>query len=305
MPILKSKKARSGAILGRVSDIYPLHNVLSATSGMSGAAGKVARYIIENPEHAALMSIGELAAATGSNKTAIVRVSKKCGYNGYRGLRAALLENRGVLRGSALIGVDLPFGKEGMGSLTKLARDVVKINIEVLQDTLVLLDEETLLRAVNAIQRAKHVFLVGFGTSAPVIQDAYQRFLRLRVPSSTCSDAHILASIVSSIGPDELLFCISYSGMSRDVIEALEAAKSRGTPTITLTSVPKSVAAEISDMVIVSAVRRTPHATESVASRVAQLVVVDIICAIIALGKENELNELTERFANELSKKRI
>ncbi len=182
-------------------------------------------------------------------------------------------------------------GGPGEERADNLAREVVKINIEALQDTLTLLDEGTLLHAVDTILSAKHVFLIGFGTSAPVIQDAYQRFLRLQVPASICSDAHVLASIIVNMRLDDLLFCISYSGTSRDIIEALEAAQRRKISTITLTSVPKSAAAELSDTVLISALRRTPQTTESVAARVAQFVVIDIICAIIALRKESELRE--------------
>ncbi len=250
------------------------------------------------------MSIGELAKASGSSKTAVVRVSKLSGYQGYRGLRAALIENRGVLRGAQLIGATSESGSEEPGNLAHLARGVVKINIEVLQDTLTLLDEGTLLRAADTILCAKHVFLVGFGTSAPVVQDAYQRFLMLRVPSSTCSDAHVLAEIVGNMGLDDLLFCISYSGASSDIIEAMKTAKQRKTRTMTLTSEPKSAAAELSDTVLISAVGRTPLIAETVATRVAQFVVIDIICAIIALRKKREFDESTERITTEPISKR-
>jgi RpiR family transcriptional regulator, carbohydrate utilization regulator len=265
---------------------------------MSESSLRVARYIVENPQDVASMSIGELAKASGSSKTAVVRVSKLSGYQGYRGLRAALIENRGVLRGAQLLGATSESGAEGPGNLAHLARGVVKINIEVLQDTLTLLDEGTLLRAADSLLCAKHVFLVGFGTSAPVVQDAYQRFLMLRVPSSTCSDAQVLAEIVGNMGRDDLLFCISYSGASRDIIEAMKIAKQRKTRTMTLTSEPKSAAAELSETVLISAVRRTPLSAETVATRVAQFVVIDIICEIIALRKKSELDESTETITN-------
>ncbi len=272
---------------------------------MSGSFLRVARYIVENPQRVASMSIGELAKATGSNKTAVVRVSKLSGYQGYRGLRAALIENRGVLRGAELIGVDFPSRAGGADDFVNLAREVVKINIEVLQDTLTLLDEGTLLRAANTILCAKHVFLVGFGTSAPVVQDAYLRFLRLRIPSSTCTDALILASIVENVGREDLLFCISYTGTSRDLIAALETARRRRASTITITSEPGSALAEFSDVVLVSAVRRTPRTAEGMATRVAQLVLIDVICAIIALRRKSELDESTGGISTELSNKRI
>jgi DNA-binding MurR/RpiR family transcriptional regulator len=283
-----------------VAEIYPLHNLLSASQQMSESSRRIAKYILENPKRVASMSIGELAQATGSNKSAVVRVSKLSGYQGYRGLRLALIENRGLLRGTELIGNDLPLsGVEEANNLLSLAREVVKINIEALQDTITLLDERTLLRAVDTILRAKHVFLIGFGASAPVVQDAYQRFLRLQVPSSICSDAHVLASILVNARPDDLLFCISYSGTNRDIIEALGTAQHRKISTITMTSVPRSAAAELSETVLISAVRRKPQTAETVAARAARFVVIDIVCAIIAFRRERDLRQSTEKIVTE------
>jgi DNA-binding MurR/RpiR family transcriptional regulator len=286
---LKRKKDRPVSSPNYVAGIYPLLNLMSASHRMSESSLKVVRYITENPQHAASMSIGELAAATGSNKAAVVRVSKLSGYEGYRALRAALLENKGLMRAADLIAFDLSSSAHKFNPSFASARQVVKENIEVLQDTLALLDEERLLGAVNAISGAKHVFLVGFGTNAPLVQDAYQRFLKLQVPSSICSDAQILAKIVGSTGPDDLIFCISLGEASRETIEALQIAKKRKVPTIILTSVFRSAAAKLSDTVLISAVRRSPQTVDSVAENVAQLVVIGVICAIISLRKEGQL----------------
>jgi DNA-binding MurR/RpiR family transcriptional regulator len=272
---------------------------------MPESCRRVARYIAENPQIVASMSIGELARETGSNKTAVVRACKLSGYKGYRELRAALLENRGLIRGAELLGFDVPSGAHATDDILDVAREVIKINLEVLQETLTLLNKMTLRHAVDSILRARHVFLVGFGSSAPVAQDAYQRFLRLRVSSSFCADPHVLASIVANLSSDELLFCVSYSGATRDIVEALETAKRLRTQSIIVTSVPRSIAARLADIVLVSAVRRKPRMAETVASRVAQLAVIDTICALIALRKEHELGAVTERIGKELSKRRI
>lgn len=91
LPILLSEVTTS-----YVSDIYPLHNLLAAARHMSESTLRVANYIMENPHRMASMSIGELAEATSSNKSAVVLVSKLSGYAGYRGLRAALIENKRI-----------------------------------------------------------------------------------------------------------------------------------------------------------------------------------------------------------------
>jgi DNA-binding MurR/RpiR family transcriptional regulator len=256
---------------------------------MSESALRVAKYITENLDRAASMSIGELAAATGSNKAAVVRVSKLSGYQGYRELRAALIENKGMMRAADLIAFDLSFNPHKSDQSLAPARQVVKENIEVLQDTLTLLEEEKLLGAVNAILGAKHVFLIGFGTNAPLVQDAYQRFLRLQVPSSICSDVQIFAKIVANTGPDDLIFCISLGEGCRETIEALQIAKERKIPTIILTSESRSAAAKLSDTVLTSAVRRSPQTVDSVAENVAQLVVIGVICTIIAVRKDGPI----------------
>jgi RpiR family transcriptional regulator, carbohydrate utilization regulator len=277
-----------------VAGIYPLRNLLSASHQMSESAFRVAKFITENPERAASMSIGELAAATESNKAAVVRVSKLSGYGGYRGLRAALIENKGVMRAADLIALDLSFSSHKPDQSVTPARQVVKESIEVLQDTLTLLDEGRVLGAVNAILGAKHVFLIGFGTNAPLVQDAYQRFLRLQVPSSICSDVQFFAKIVVNTGPDDLIFCISLAEGCRETIEALQIAKERKIPTIILTSASRSAAAKLSDIVLTSAVRRSPQTVDSVAENVAQLVVIGVICAIIAPRKERQLRTQIE-----------
>jgi RpiR family transcriptional regulator, carbohydrate utilization regulator len=277
-----------------VAGIYPLRNLLSASHQMSESSLKVAKYITEDPQRVASMSIGQLAAATGSNKAAVVRVSKLSGYEGYRALRAALIENKGVMRAADLIAFDLPSSPHESNQFLMLAREVIKENIEVLQDTLALLNEETLLGAVKAILSAQHVFLIGFGSAAALVQDAYQRFLRLQVPSSICADSQILAKIVVNTGPDDLILCISRGEACRETIEALQIAKGRQTPIIILTSVSRSAAAKLSDTVLISAVRRSPKSHESVAENVGQLVVIGVICAIIAFRKEAELRMQNE-----------
>jgi DNA-binding MurR/RpiR family transcriptional regulator len=88
----------------------------------------------------------------------------------------------------------------------------------------------------------------------------------------------------------DLLFCISLNGDSRDIIEALATAQRWKIPTITLTSVPKSASAELSGTVLIAAARRTPQTVGTVGARIPQFVIIEIICAIIALRKKSELD---------------
>ena len=268
--------------------IYPLHNLMAAAGEMSEACLKVANFIIDNPRLVSSMSIGELAKATESSQTMIVRVAKLSGYLGYRELRAALIEYTGAIRGANLIRVDPPRDPSKAETFSVLSREIVRVTIEALQDTLRISEERSMDRAVVAILRARRVLLVGFGRSAIVAQDACFQFLRVQIPSFYCPDADVLASIIAGSGPDDVLFCVCYFGTNRDIVEALKNARRRETPTILLTSMPRSPAAEASDITLVSAMRRAPRSGESVAVRVAQVVMMDIICEMVILKKGNE-----------------
>jgi RpiR family transcriptional regulator, carbohydrate utilization regulator len=284
---------------------HPVHSVLSAINRMPESCRVVARYIIDNPRRVASLSIDELADVTGSNKTTVVRVCKLSGYKGYRELRSSLLENRGLIRGAELLGFDVPDNAAPTDDTVHIAREVIKINLEVLRETLTLLEGVELRTAVASILRARQVFLVGFGSSGPVAQDAYQRFVRLQIPCSVCTDSHVLAVIAANLKATDVLLSITYSGQTRDIVEAQETAHARGATNITLTSAPDSTSAGLSDIVIVSAARRRPFAAETVASRVAQLAVVDVLSTLLALNRKGALRGSSERIEEELIKKRI
>lgn len=122
--------------------IYPLHNLMAAAGEMSEACLKVANFIIDNPGLVSSMSIGELAKATESSQTMIVRVAKLSGYLGYRELRAALIEYSGAVRGANLIRVDPRRDSNKAETFSVLSREIVKVTIEALQDTLRISEED-------------------------------------------------------------------------------------------------------------------------------------------------------------------
>src|SRR5262249_22573072 len=141
-------------------------------------------------------------------------------------------------------------------------------------------------RATGALLQATTVYLVGFGSSAPVALDLYQRLLRLGIRASTCSDPHILTVITTNLDSRAVLFGITYSGKSRDLVDALKAAKERNTTTVILTSNGGATAARLADILLISAVQPEMEARETVATRISQLAIVDILCT--ALTRERQ-----------------
>lgn len=280
--------------------------VASARSPDRTMAG-LAQWIIDNQDRAAGLSISSLAQQTGVSETTVFRFCKLLGLNGYKDLRFALAESRGLALGAQLAGV--PAGSE-MGTeqpLATIMRRVVEVNSEQLLKTMSLVSLTALEEATEALLAANHIHLIGFGSSAPVAFDAYQRLLCLGLTASAHSDPHVLAAVTANARPGALFFGITCSGRTRDVIEAFETAGTRGFKRIVITSDENSAATKVADIVLISAVRRSPIAREMIATRISQLAIVEMICVALALNhpEAKEIVHDTELLEREIAKKRL
>lgn len=289
-----------------MADIDNPHQKLTSFSvRASSAQRRLIRYLQGNIVSAASLSIDRLAAEAEVSETTVVRLSKAIGYNGFRDFKAALIENRGILRGAQLLGSDIPDEISSDESVLSIAKKVIRTNSEALLETAELLESEPLESVVAAILHARTVTLVGFGSSSPVALDAYQRFLRLAIRASYYSDPHVAAVAAANARKGDLFLCVSYSGESKDIVETLKVARSGGAECIVLTNTPDSTAAGLADQTLVAAFRRKHLPTETVSSRIAQLAVVDVLCVILAVRKADTVIPVTARIERALQLKRL
>lgn len=174
-------------------------------------------------------------------------------------------------------------GQVGEHALASVMRSVIEVNTEVLVKSMSLVSLPALQDAVSAMLAADYIHLFGFGSSAPVAFDFYQRLLMLGVTTSIHSDAHVLAAVAANARRDALFFGISCSGLTRDVVEALETTGRHGCKRIVITSDRNSPAAAASDIALISAVRRSPINHETIGTRTSQLAIVEMVCVALAL----------------------
>jgi DNA-binding MurR/RpiR family transcriptional regulator len=268
-----------------------VQRLLHATRGGEVTTARLASWLLQQRQQIVELPISRVAQETGVTETTIVRFCKGIGYSGYRELRLALVQSVGVAKGLQL-GAGEPSPEPGDGSMLSLARKVVAINTDVLTRTPQLLDEQSLEQAVEALLTATEVYLVGFGSSTPIALDLYQRLLRLGIRATVCSDPHILTVITTKLEPGAVLFGITYSGQSRDLVDALKAVKGRRATTIVLTSNAGATAARLADVLLISAVPEMA-AGETVATRISQLAIVDVLCAAVNMkGRKGDALEL-------------
>lgn len=296
-----------GGTFGNGGDI--IQGIVAIARGDDSTMAQLARWLIghQSQGKGTSLSISDLAQATGVSETTVFRFCKLLGLKGYTDLRLALAESRGMLLGAKLaMSINQPGGPE-LDAYTLLMRRVVDVNSEQLLKTLQLVNPEQIKEATAMMMAAEHIHLVGFGSSAPVAFDFYQRILTLGVAASAHSDPHVLAAVVANAKPGVLFLGISSSGRTRDLIETFETAGARGLTRIAITSDGASPFAKVSDITLVSAVRRSVLAREELATRISQLAIIEMLSVAIAIEHPNrsELLGANSQLEQELAKKRM
>ena len=150
-----------------------------ACSSLSAAEQQIARFIIENPEEATLLTVRQLAQHTFTSPSSVVRVCRSVGFDGYKELRRALVGELAAL------------GDKGRHpEAEEIVDKVTRKNIQSLSDSQLLLSPETVEECAHLLDRSRCVLLFGLGSSLLVAHDAYLKFLRLDKPCRQTLHGH-------------------------------------------------------------------------------------------------------------------
>ena len=193
---------------------------------------RLADYILSNPEEVSHSTINELQNKSGSSYATIIRFSKKAGYAGFKEFKNSLaqdLSNEGTV-------TDLAAGYQiGRDDKTEEIVDkTFQSSIKTLQDTQGILNSIDIEKAVEKILGAREVYFIGTGISGVSAQYAVTRFFRIGIYCTAETDPTIYKMRVSLLKKTDVLFTISSSGRSANVVDAAKIAKENGISVISL-----------------------------------------------------------------------
>lgn len=184
---------------------------------------QIVDYIRQNRDRICDISIQAMADALYTVPNTIVRFAKKLGYRGFAELKAALsLENR--------------TGEDEHLPVTR-----------VIQKTYELLDSKQILQAARKIRRASRVFFFGVGDSAPFCEMMAKHLRCVGKQTDFFIQRHEMLYQADRCSEKDLVFVISASGETRQVLEAVEAVKQKGAYVISLTHLSRNSLVEMAD----------------------------------------------------------
>lgn len=269
-----------------------------AYSGLRAAEQRVADFILAHPDELIYLTVTELAERTNTSESTVVRLCQKIGYKGYQEFKIVLA--RDLVEPTTEIYAAI----EPNDDVQTVKQKVFQANAQALRDTIEVLDDQELQRAVDALTKARRVDIYGVGGSGPLALDAYHKFLKLGMQAVALSDGDLMAMSSALLGPNDVAFGISHTGASRDVTDALSRAKSGGATTICITHRSSSPITKVSDIVLVTAAKQTAFRSDASSSRIAQLTIIDTLYVGVAHNNHDKAIDMIEKTREATAAKR-
>lgn len=263
------------------------------------AEKRVAQVILSDPREAVHYSITQLAEKAEVSDATVVKFCKRLGYKGYQEFKIMLAQDVAVkpqlIHGEVEPGNDVQTIKE----------KIFQANISALQETAQVLETEALERAVQALANAGEIHFYGVGASGIVALDAEQKFSRIGLRTSAFLDTHLQIARAVHLREGDVAVCLSFSGETVEIVEALRAAKQAGALTIAITSFSGSTLAREADVLLLTSTQQNLFRSGAIASRLTQLSTIDVLFIAVALVDHERAQEAVEKTRAILSQRRL
>jgi DNA-binding MurR/RpiR family transcriptional regulator len=182
-----------------------------------------------------------------------------------------------------VVGGDIPPGAD----MAQIIATISFNDARAVEETAEQLDPAACEQVVEAINTAARVDIYGAGASGFVASDFQQKLHRIGRAAYYWPDLHTALASAALLSRGDVAIGISHTGTTADVIEILELARSRGAMTVALTNFPRSPITEVAEHVLTTAARETTYRSGAMASRLAQLTVVD--CLFVGVAARNRV----------------
>lgn len=234
---------------------------------------KIGTYIIQHTAEVVDMTVGELAQACGVSDASVSRFCKKINMKGFHHLKITLakeISEKGIEEEEVSNHISVNDIEQSLKNI--LANKVTEIT-----QTVSMMDAKQLSEILNKLNMARTVQFFAVGNTIPVAIDGAFKLNQIGIPAVSGTIWETQIGYTYNMTAEDVVIAISNSGESTAVLRALEAAKSAGATTLSITNSEKSSAAQLSDYHITTATREKLFLDGYCFSRVSATTVIEVL----------------------------
>ncbi len=265
-----------------------IRRITENQASLRKSEAKVANYVLANASEVIKMRIVDLASKSEVSEPTVIRFCKAIGFDGFQSFKLQLAQQLGL--GS----VFTQFAVEDNDTVADLINKVFDTTVGSLITAREEINSEVLEQAITTISNARRVEFYGFGASGSVAADAQHKFFRLQLSSAAYTDPHIQRMSAISLGPEDVVVAISQSGETQALLQSVALAREAGANVIGLAPHNTSLS-RVCNLAIYVNMEEDLKSFTPVSSRIAHLVVIDVLATGVARHRKPLLKEHLKR----------
>jgi len=270
----KNKKNINGKVFLKINSAF-IH--------LGKAEKRVATFVKNYPEEVIKLPINVLAEKVGVSVSTVIRLCRRIGINGYTDLKIDITRDLALNYKKTYSEIN------SNDSIPLLLNKVQQLFSHTISNTFKILSISALKEAYLNIINSDSVLIIGAGGTAALAKLLNHKLLKLEINSQWSNDFSLIPLLINKIGKNDVLFVLSHSGSTNLVYDAVVMAKKKGCKIIILTNYLQSPMAKKSDIILATGIDEQPLGSEGVTTRMAQISIIEVLCLLIELKKQEIL----------------
>ncbi|MGZ5959356.1 MAG: SIS domain-containing protein [Myxococcaceae bacterium] len=262
--------------------------------GLRQSERKVGEAVLHDPSWAIHASMAATASAAGVSDPTVMRFCAAIGCDSFQAFRLRLAQS-------------LAFGVPATHSVIRpgdteaaVANKLFDYTMSSLDRARRSLDMSAVRQAIDLLARARRIEFYGHGASAIIGLDAQQKFPLFGVPCIAHADSHQQFMSAAMLGPGDVAMAVSNTGQTSSVVECARRARANGAAVIGITGGHGPLSDECTVTIVVETLENTDLYTPTI-SRIAGLVVIDLLAIGVALRHDRAYIEKLQDMKRDLS----
>lgn len=208
---------------------------LQNTENMSDIEKQIAKYILDNGEKVVKMTARELAEATYTSSSSVLRFCDHIDDKGFFDFKLQLSRELNDARQNSLsINVNAPYHEND--SMEKIADIIQDMCISSIKETRESMSLNAVKNIVLRMKQADTIDIYGMGSSFTVANEFKDKMIRIGKHVRLEGDAANQTYQALNSNTDNFAILISHSGMTRNIIEVAKILKENKVPILVITS---------------------------------------------------------------------
>lgn len=250
---------------------------LNDKSSMTDNEKDIASYFINLGDAIKDKTVRDIAKATFSSASSVVRLCKKLGFEGYNDFKDKYIEETKYLyRNFNHIDSNFPFSKDDISF--EIPHKITSLYTETIKDTVELLNESVYMDILELLNDSKTIYIVTSGDTYDLAGTFKSKMLKIgkRVVINKRTDETFYE--INNCDKNSAFIVISYSGETPSIIRLAKEIKRNSLPLVAITSIGGNTLSTLTkNLLYISSHERLVSNIGNFSSTISILFILDII----------------------------